>query len=453
MTDRPLEPAARRAATNVHHDDPGQPREEEPVGITLAPEEAADEACHLAAAAESHRVAGTVEDSAERRAAVDERLRGSVEDEVRIAVRQHDDVARGDGKIRHAVEPDGRSALGDEMIVDQPLGARRQQVGDPPHGRYGEAPGGRALGAEEDRAGHSNRGQRLGQRVHPSLRCTIRTFRTTGPRQSHPDSRQSLQHLLGVGSCSTLTAGVRMMTRRERIEQRVAQHYAQDRLTRRIVAALVASGTNPDRLSPADLAPIDEFHTGGREATAALAARMTIGLDTHLLDVGCGIGGAARYIAETYRCRVTGIDLTEEFVRTAEALTRLVDLEAQTTFRHASALAMPFENGCFDGAYMLHVGMNVEDKPLLFSEVRRVLKGGGTFAIYDVMLAREEELRFPLPCAATPETSFVVPASAYRRALDGAGFDVVSERDHSELAASFFRRQAALGDEAGGPPI
>ena len=121
---------------------------------------------------------------------------------------------------------------------------------------------------------------------------------------------------------------------------------------------------------------------------------------------------------------MTGIDLTEDYVRTAEALARRVGLAGRVRYRQGSALALPFARGTFDGAYMMHVGMNIEDKPALFAEARRVLKPGGVFAVYDVMRTGEGELRFPLPFAATPETSFVARPAEYRRALAAAGFEI-----------------------------
>ena len=83
----------------------------------------------------------------------------------------------------------------------------------------------------------------------------------------------------------------------------------------------------------------------------------------HLLDIGCGIGGPSRFFAEERGCRVTGIDLTDDYVRTATALAARVGLGGQVSYRQASALALPFEAARFDGAYMIHVGMNIEDKP------------------------------------------------------------------------------------------
>jgi len=170
------------------------------------------------------------------------------------------------------------------------------------------------------------------------------------------------------------------------------------------------------------LAPVDEFHIGGRQATADLAAQVEFGAGLHLLDIGCGLGGASRYFAHERGCRVTGIDLTEEYVRVAEALARRVGLENRVSYRHGSALDLPFAPETFDGAYMLHVGMNIEDKKTAFAEVRRVLRPGGNFAIYVVMReSGEGELSFPVPWAASPEASFVEGAATYRRLLECAG--------------------------------
>jgi SAM-dependent methyltransferase len=165
------------------------------------------------------------------------------------------------------------------------------------------------------------------------------------------------------------------------IEQRVAQHYTLGNVERRILGALKASGKDLRTVTTSDLSAVDQVHTGGREASAAIAAQLGLNSDKHVLDVGCGLGGDARFIAETYGCRVTGIDVTEEYVRTATALSGLVGLGHRTLFRYASALDVPFGPDTFDAAYMMHVGMNIADKDALFAEIRRVLKFDGMFAV------------------------------------------------------------------------
>ena len=236
------------------------------------------------------------------------------------------------------------------------------------------------------------------------------------------------------------------------LERSVAEHYTHGSLERTILEALAAAGKDPDRLAPADLAPVDEFHIGGRQATIDFAAQMEIEPGLHLLDVGSGLGGASRFFAHERGCRVTGIDLTEEYVRAAEALARRVGLADRVSYRHGSALDLPFAPGTFDGAYMLHVGMNVEDKAGLFAGVRRVLRPGGFFGVYDVMREGEGDLSYPVPWASSPETSFVGSAADYRRLLEGAGFAVQKERGRRGFAVEFFRDMRAQAAESGGPP-
>jgi ubiquinone/menaquinone biosynthesis C-methylase UbiE len=233
------------------------------------------------------------------------------------------------------------------------------------------------------------------------------------------------------------------------LEQRVETHYARSDLERTILEALVASGKDPGRLAPADLAPVDEFHTGGRQATIEFAAQIDLAPDMHLLDIGCGIGGPSRYFAETHGCRVTGIDLTEDYVRTAAALARRVGLAGRVSYRPASALALPFEPETFDGAYMMHVGMNIGDKPALFAEVARVLRPGGRFVVYDLMRIGDAALPWPMPWADDAATSFVETPARYRELLEAADFRVEAERDWSDLvleaSARMRERLAAEG--------
>jgi ubiquinone/menaquinone biosynthesis C-methylase UbiE len=242
------------------------------------------------------------------------------------------------------------------------------------------------------------------------------------------------------------------MSRDPSVESSVAQHYARSDLERAILEGLTASGKDIERLTASDLSLADEFHTGGRQATADLAAEAGFQPGMHILDIGCGIGGPSRYFAEVHGCRVTGIDLTADYVHTAEALTNRVGLADRITYRQASAMALPFEPATFDGAYMIHVGMNIEDKPALFAGVRRVLKTGAIFAIFDVMRTGEGALSFPVHWAATPEMSFVGSPETYRRALDSAGFELRKERNRLEFAREAFRQAQARAAASGGPP-
>ncbi|WP_176473902.1 class I SAM-dependent methyltransferase [Actibacterium ureilyticum] len=239
-----------------------------------------------------------------------------------------------------------------------------------------------------------------------------------------------------------------------RTEAAVAAHYTTGALYDRILGALGQMGIDPARARPADLKPGDEFHTGGVAATEALLDQVHITPDMAVLDVGAGIGGTSRYVADRFGARVTGVDLTPEFVDTANALNRLVGLSDRVTHQVGSALQLPLANDAFDVAVMMHVGMNIEDKRALLHEVARVLRPGGTFALFDVMKgAAKTPLTLPLPWAERPETSFLADADEYETAAAQAGFALTGSRDRSAFAEDFFAKVFAAVERDGPPPL
>ncbi len=235
-------------------------------------------------------------------------------------------------------------------------------------------------------------------------------------------------------------------------EEKVSGHYGKEGLTDRILRAVERLGKDAASLQPRDLAAMDEFHVGGIVATEALAEQMELRPGLGLLDVGSGVGGPARYFAAEHVCRVTGVVLTDEFVQVAERLTKMLKLEHLAEFRQASALALPYEAATFDRAYMIHVGMNIADKAGVFREVKRVLKAGGLFVIFDVMRTKDGALRYPVPWALSEETSFVADVAGYRKALEAAGFKVEQERRRGDFAIQVTER--SIQEMAmKGPPV
>lgn len=235
-------------------------------------------------------------------------------------------------------------------------------------------------------------------------------------------------------------------------EQKVAEHYAFANMVDLIREGLSKLGKSPETITEEDLSGMDEFHIGGRKATEAFLGQLGLSGDTHMLDVGCGIGGACRVAARQYGARVTGLDLTPGYVEAARALTEWLGLGERIDFHVGSALAMPFEDETFDLASMLHAGMNIPDKPKLATEAARVLKPGGKFGIYDVMRIGEGDLAYPVPWAKTPETSALDRPETYKAALEAAGFAVIHERNRREFAMAHFEQMIAKMKAAGGPP-
>jgi SAM-dependent methyltransferase len=236
----------------------------------------------------------------------------------------------------------------------------------------------------------------------------------------------------------------------ENIERAVAQHYGVTDLLERIFKGLEAAGTDLNCLQPEDLAPVDEYHIGGREATAHAIDKMSLSKDQHVLDIGCGIGGTARYMAEKIGCKVTGIDLTPEYISIAKTLTDLTGLGSKVTYKVASALDMPFESKTFDAVITIHVAMNIPERATLYSEIARVMKPGATLCIYDVMKKSDESFSFPVPWAESAVTSHLTTPEEMRTLLNDAGFDVREVDDRTDFALNFFKQSLAAA--ADGPP-
>lgn len=235
--------------------------------------------------------------------------------------------------------------------------------------------------------------------------------------------------------------------------ERVAAHYRQGDVLGAIASGVARLGKTPETVAIEDLAPVDEFHIGGRRASEDFLNQLGLSGEHHVLDVGCGLGGTARFVADRYQSRVTGVDLTAEYIDAGKILCHWVGLDDRIALHQGSALSLTFGDNTFDGAYMMHVGMNIDNKARLFSEVFRVLRRGAWFGVYDVMRMAEGELIYPVPWAASPATSAVSSPAHYKEALRSAGFMVDRERNRQDFAIDFFRRIAKAGASKERPPL
>jgi ubiquinone/menaquinone biosynthesis C-methylase UbiE len=233
----------------------------------------------------------------------------------------------------------------------------------------------------------------------------------------------------------------------------VSTHYGRDGLYDTIIAALAAAGKDVSRLTLRDLAPIDHFHGRGLAATEEMADLLPATPDDHLLDIGSGIGGPARYMADRFGCRVTGIDLTEAFCDVARRLTGLVGLGDRVAFRQASALDLPFEAESFDAAYSQNVSMNIADKGRFHAEAFRVIRPGGHFGLSEMTLGDGRPPVFPTPWSDDGSTSHLVTEAETVASLSAAGFTVVTVQDKSEAARAFFARMRERVAREGPPAL
>jgi ubiquinone/menaquinone biosynthesis C-methylase UbiE len=231
--------------------------------------------------------------------------------------------------------------------------------------------------------------------------------------------------------------------------QAINQHYGHVELSTKILTALREAGKDMAALTRDDLAPFDEHHRGGREATRELARLVGLRTGMHVLDVGSGLGGPARTLAAEFGCRVIGLDLTEECCRTAEMLTARVGLHDRVTFRQGSALAMPFAEATFDVVWTQDVFMNIEEKPRLFAEMHRVLRPGGHLAFQASLAGPVPGVYYPTFWADDARLSFLVSPEECRRLVVASGFQECAWYDTTAPAGTQAHTRLATGsDEA-----
>jgi ubiquinone/menaquinone biosynthesis C-methylase UbiE len=230
-------------------------------------------------------------------------------------------------------------------------------------------------------------------------------------------------------------------------------HYSRKGLSTSILDALEEAGKDVKALTVDDLAPIEEFHIGGRRPTLELGRLAGLSEGMRVVDVGCGIGGPARAMAHHFGCDVVGIDLTEEFCAVAALLNERTGLDHKVSIRRASALDLPLEDDSVDVAWMQHVGMNIRDKADLWREIVRVLRPKGTLALYEVFAGPLPAERFPVPWASGPELSFLISPEQAQSLLQAAGFRIEVWNDVTRESTDWFRDALEKAMKHGPPPL
>jgi ubiquinone/menaquinone biosynthesis C-methylase UbiE len=230
-------------------------------------------------------------------------------------------------------------------------------------------------------------------------------------------------------------------------------HYRRADLAARILEGLRAAGADPDALTPDDLAPVEHFRTRALGASRDLLRLAALRAGDRVLDLGGGIGGGARLLAAEAGCRVTVLDLTEDYVEVGRDLTRRTGLEDRVDFVHGDALSAPFADGVFDAVWTQHSSMNIPDKEALYAEARRVLRADGTLAIHEVMAGPGGPVHLPVPWARDPAHSHLRPAAEVRATIAALGFREVAWEDQSGVSLEFNRARAAASASADLPPL
>jgi MPBQ/MSBQ methyltransferase len=223
--------------------------------------------------------------------------------------------------------------------------------------------------------------------------------------------------------------------------QGVSAHYGRADLSEPILEALRGAGKDVDALTADDVAPFTHLTGRPKIATLELGRLASLRPGMHVLDLGSGLGGPARTLATDFGCRVTGLELTEPFVRTATMLTERVGLGDQVTFQHGNALDMQFGDASFDVVWHEQFAMHIEDKERLYREVRRVLRPGGRLAMRDFLAGPVQPLHLPVPWTTDGAISFLWPEADLRGLLGRLGFAELAWEDLT--AGDLERRRAA----------
>ena len=233
----------------------------------------------------------------------------------------------------------------------------------------------------------------------------------------------------------------------------IADHWGKGDVYSLIVSALNKMSKPLEGLTVEDLAPVDHFHARGFPATVELADRLPIKAGQHIVDIGCGLGGPARYIAKRFQCNVSGLDITEPFVEAANKLTALLGMERQVKIVHGDGQRLPYPDSHFDGAYTQHVTMNVADRPRFFAEAYRVLKPGAFFALTEHGLGPKGNPHYPVPWSADGTGAYLVTPSETRALVEKTGFEAIVVEDTGARYVDGYRIAIEKAEKGALPPL
>jgi ubiquinone/menaquinone biosynthesis C-methylase UbiE len=238
----------------------------------------------------------------------------------------------------------------------------------------------------------------------------------------------------------------------ESLNQSIENHYLKEALYEDIINRLKEQDISLDNVKRSDIAGTDEFHVRGAAVSKELADSIDLN-GLNVLDVGCGLGGPCRMLADEYNCQTTGIDLSNEYIRTANKLSELVKLSNKTTFIQGDATELPFESNTFDVVWTQHVQMNIPDKKKFYSEINRVLKAGGHFLFYDILKKGDGTITYPMPWASNSDHSFLFKAEEMEIFLEEFGFSKEQSTNQTQAGIDFFDALVARLKEFGPPKM
>ncbi len=236
---------------------------------------------------------------------------------------------------------------------------------------------------------------------------------------------------------------------------KTSEHYSNPELINRIKLGLQKMGKSAETVTLDDLVSVDEFHVRGPMATQEIIKLLQPQANARLIDLGSGLGGPARRFAATVGCHVTGVDLSSDYCHAARELSQWLNLDSKTDFVQENVTELTGqEDSRYDGAFSIHVAMNIEDRNAFYTQAARVLKTGARFVMYDLILGSEDaEVKYPMPWAIDATDSFLRTETQMLVELEQAGFSIESTRDDSPQALEFLKAGIEKMQQNTPPPL
>ena len=195
------------------------------------------------------------------------------------------------------------------------------------------------------------------------------------------------------------------------------------------------------------------LHARGFPATVELADALPIEAGHQVVDVGCGLGGPARYLAQRFGCRVRGVDITPPFVDAANRLTALLDMRDRVEVALGDGQQLPYDDEDFDGGYSQHVTINVAGRSRFFGEAFRMLKPGAFFALTEHGLGPKGDPHHPVPWSEDGSGAFLTTPAETVAYLEAAGFTDIAVEDTGTKYLAGYHKAMDLAAKGALPPF